>query len=129
VGVHITQNPAGFARFGSVWTPTAIILDENGKERFRIEGYLPKDDFSAQLLMGLARVAVMSKKWADAEKLYQQILDKYPNSTSAPAAIYWLGVSKYQRTHNAQELGNVVTELRQKYPESPWNRTVIPWAA
>lgn len=79
--------------------------------------------------MGLARVAVMSKKWADAGTLYQQVLDKYPNSTSAPAAVYWLGVSKYQTTHNAQDLGNVVTELKQKYPDSPWNRTVIPWAA
>lgn len=71
----------------------------------------------------------MSKKWADAAEIYQQILDKYPKSTSAPAAVYWLGVSTYQRTHNAQDLGNVVTELKQKYPESPWNRTVIPWAA
>lgn len=79
--------------------------------------------------MGLARVSVMRKNWAEAEKLYQRILDEYPNTASAPAAVYWLGVSKYQRTHNAQELGNVVTELKHKYPESPWNKTVIPWAA
>lgn len=129
VGVHIKENPAGFHRFEAVWTPTIIVLDENGKERYRIEGYLPKDDFAAQLLMGLARVDVMNKKWADAEKLYQQVLDKYPNASIAPGAVYWLGVSKYQRTHNAQELGTVVTELKQKYPESPWNKRAIPWAA
>ena len=106
-----------------------VILDENGKERFRIEGYLPKDEFNAQLLMGLARVSAMKKKWEDAEKLYRQILDKYPKTAVAPAAVYWLGVSKYQRTHDHHELGNVVTELKQKYPDSPWNQRAIPWAA
>lgn len=106
-----------------------VILDENGKERFRIEGYLPKDEFNAQLLMGLARVSAMKKKWEDAEKLYRQILEKYPTTAVAPAAVYWLGVSKYQRTHDHHELGNVVTELKQKYPDSPWNKRAIPWAA
>ena len=106
-----------------------IILDENGKERYRVEGYLPKDDFSAQLLIGLARVAVMKKQWPDAEKLFQQVLDKYPNTPVAPAAVYWLGVSKYQRTHDHHALGNVVTELKQRYPDSAWNKRAIPWAA
>lgn len=112
-----------------MWTPTVIILDENGKERYRIEGYLPKDDFAAQLLMGLARVSIMKKKWADAESLLQQILDKYPNAAIAPGAVYWLGVSKYSRTHDPKELGQVVTELKQRYPNSPWNKRAIPWAA
>lgn len=129
IGVHIKENPSGFHRFDAVWTPTAIVLDENGKERYRIEGYLPRDEFAAQLLMGRARVPFMNKKWADAEPLYQQVLDKYPKTSVAPAAVYWLGVAKYQRTHNAQELGTVVTELKQKYPESAWNKRAIPWAA
>ena len=29
--MHIKENPAGFHRFDSVWTPTALVLDENGK--------------------------------------------------------------------------------------------------
>jgi TolA-binding protein len=90
---------------------------------------LPKDEFTAQLLMGLARVAVMKKNWADAEKFYQEILQKYPKAAVAPAAVYWLGVAKYQRTHDHRELGNVVTELKERYPDSPWNKRAIPWAA
>jgi TolA-binding protein len=112
-----------------VWTPTAIILDENGKERFRIEGYLPKDEFAAQLLMGLARVAVMKKQWGEADKLFQQVLDKYPNTSSAPAAVYWLGVAKYQKTHDHNALGEVPKTLQQKYPNSVWAKKAIPWAA
>ena len=112
-----------------MWTPTVLVFDENGKERFRLEGYLPKDEFAAQLIMGLARVAFMNKRWADAEELYNQVLQKSPNSGIAPAAVYWLGVSRYKKTNDHHALGNVVTELKQKYPSSPWNKRAIPWAA
>lgn len=100
IAVHIKENPAGFHRFDSVWTPTALVLDENGKERHRIEGYLPKDEFAAQLLLGLARVAFMQKKWGDAEKIYDEILLKYPNSEAAPESIYWKSVSQYKGKHD-----------------------------
>lgn len=112
-----------------MWTPTAIILDENGKERFRIEGYLPKDDFAAHLLIGLARVAFMNKKWAEAERLYNEVAQKYPNSTSAPEAVYWVGVSKYRKTNDHHALGEVPKTLQQKYPNSVWAKKAIPWAA
>ena len=112
-----------------MWTPTAIVLDENGKERRRIEGYLPKDEFAAQLLLGLARVAFMSKRWADAERIYTQIMQGYPTSTAAPEAIYWAGVSNYKKTNDHHVLGDVPKLLQQKYPDSIWAKKAIPWAA
>jgi len=106
-----------------------VIFDESGKERFRIEGYLPRDEFAAQLLMGLARVAFMNKKWADADELYSEVVAEYPHTGIAPAAVYWLGVSRYKKTNDHHALGAVVTELKQKYPDSPWNKRALPWAA
>ena len=97
LGVHIKENPTAFHRFESVWTPTALVLDENGKERHRIEGYLPKDEFAAQLLLGLARVAFMQKKWADSEKLYDEILQKYPNSVLRPSVMFWQAENSYRQ--------------------------------
>jgi TolA-binding protein len=129
ISVHIKENPAGFHRFDSVWTPTALILDENGKERHRIEGYLPKDEFSAQLLLGVARVAFMQKKWKDAEALYSQILNDYPKSTAAPEAVYWKAVSHYKATNDHTVLGEVPKTLQQKYPDSVWAKKAIPWAS
>ncbi|HEY2114949.1 MAG TPA: tetratricopeptide repeat protein [Candidatus Angelobacter sp.] len=129
IGVHIKENPAGFHRFDSVWTPTALVLDENGKERHRIEGYLPKEEFAAQLLLGLARVAFMQKKWADAEKLYEEILQKYPNSEAAPESVYWKAVSHYKATNDHTVLGEVPKILEQKYPNSVWAKKAIPWAS
>ena len=111
-----------------LWAPTVLIFDENGKERFRIEGYLPKDEFAAHLLMGLARVAFMNKKWADAEQLYNEVVHEYPQTGVGPAAVYWLGISRYKKTNDHHELGKLVGELKQKYPESPWNKRAVPWA-
>ena len=112
-----------------LWTPTVLVFDENGKERFRIEGYLPQDEFAAHLLMGLARVALITKKFADAESLYQEVIQKYPDTGIAPAAVYWLGVTRYKKTKDHRELSKIVTELKQKFPNSPWNQRAIPWAS
>src|SRR5689334_6816478 len=49
VEAHIKEHPAWFKRFDVNWTPTVLILDSQGKERHRIEGYLPKEEFEAQL--------------------------------------------------------------------------------
>ena len=38
-----------------------------GLKDFVLKVILPKDEFRAQLELGLARVAFMGKKWADAE--------------------------------------------------------------
>lgn len=105
------------------------MLDENGKERHRIEGYLPKEEFAAQLLLGLARVSFMQKKWADAEKLYAEIVEKYPNTDAAPEAVYWKAVSHYKATNDHTVLGDVPKTLQQKYPDSVWAKKAIPWSA
>jgi len=112
-----------------VWTPTTLVLDEAGKERHRIEGYLPRDEFAAQLTLGLARVAFMRKKWADAEKLYDEILQKYPSSAAAPEAVYWKAVCHYKATNDHTVLGEVQQSLQQQYPDSVWAKKALPWAA
>jgi imidazoleglycerol phosphate dehydratase HisB len=112
-----------------LWTPTVLIFDDSGKERYRFEGYLPRDEFAAHLVMGLARVAFMNKRWAEAEQLYNEVVEKYPHTSVAPAAVYWLGVARYKKTNDHHVLESVVTELKQKYPDSPWNKRAIPWAA
>ena len=127
--MHIKENPAGFHRFDAVWTPTALILDENGKERYRIEGYLPKDEFAAQLKLRPARVAFIGKKWADAEQLYDEIAQKHPGTEAAPEAVYWRGVSRYKKTNDHTVFAEVVKTLAEKYPESVWNKAASPWAA
>ena len=105
-----------------------LILDSNGVERYRLEGYLPTDEFRAQLEVGLARVAFMSKDWAEAERRYGEVLDRYPNSEAAPEALYWKGVSHYKATNDHTVLGQLPEQFRQKYPDSIWALKTAAWA-
>ena len=124
---HIKEHPAYFHRFDAVWTPTVLILDSNGEERFRYEGYPPKDEFRPQLELGLARVAFMNKQWSDAERRYAEVLDRYPNSKAAPEALYWKGVSHYKATNDHTVLGELAEQFKQKYSDSIWALKSLAW--
>ena len=124
---HIKEHPVYFHRFDAAWTPTVLILDSKGEERFRIEGYLSPDEFRAQLESGLARVAFMSKDWANAERRYAQVLERYPNSYAAPEALYWKGVSHYKATNDHTVLGELPEQFKQQYPDSIWALKTLAW--
>lgn len=104
-----------------------VILDANGDERVRIDGYLPREEFRAQLELGLARVAFMSKKWADAEQRYASVLDRFPTTQAAAEALYWKGVSQYKVTNDHTVLGELPEQFRQKYPNSIWALKTAAW--
>ena len=129
VEAHIKEHPAWFHRFDVSWTPTVLIMDSGGVERYRIEGYLPKTEFLAELHLGLAREAFKQKNWSDAETKYREVVDRFPNSAAAPEAQYWTGVSQYQRTHDPAILKQTGKQLAEKYPTSIWTRKGSVWVA
>ena len=51
-----------------------LLLDGEGKERTRLEGYLPNNDFNAALRNGLGRIAFVHKKYSDAERWYGDVV-------------------------------------------------------
>lgn len=124
---HIKEHPAWFHRFDAVWTPTILVMDADGVERYRIEGYLPKNWFRARLEMGTGRVAFVHKKFADAEKTYAGVAEKHADTAVAPEAIYWRAVSHYKATNDHTVLGEVAQELSRKYPDSEWMLKTLPW--
>jgi Tetratricopeptide repeat len=128
VEAHIKERPAYFHRFDALWTPTVLVLDSDGVERLRIEGYLPKEEFRAHLELGLARIAFMHKQWADAERRYAEVVERYPDSKAAPEAIYWRGVSHYKATNDHTVLGEVAEQFKQKYQDSVWALKASVWA-
>jgi TolA-binding protein len=128
VEAHIKEHPAYFHRFDAVWTPTILILDSEGTERQRIEGYLTREEFRAQLELGLARVAFMHKQWAEAERRYGQVVERYPDSKAAPEAVYWRGVSHYKATNDHTALGEVAEQFQHNYQDSVWAQKASVWA-
>jgi TolA-binding protein len=79
--------------------------------------------------MGLGRVAFKEKKWADAERIYGEVVEEYPNTSSAPEALYWRGVSHYKGTNDHTVLGKAAQELQEKASESVWAKKALPWLA
>jgi TolA-binding protein len=102
-------------------------MDPDGDERWRLEGFLPKDEFRANLEMGLARVAFMRKNWPDAEGRYTAIVDRFPDSKFAPEAVFWKGVCRYKATNDHNALADVADTFREKYQDSIWALKSVPW--
>ena len=127
--MHIKEHPAWFHRFDAFWTPSVVLLDSGGKERARLEGYLPNDDFIAFLECGLARIALVQKKYADAERWYAGVITSLGQSHFAPEAMYWRAVTHYRATNDHTVLGKVAEELRSAYSDSVWATKAIPWLA
>jgi hypothetical protein len=77
--------------------------------------------------MALARIAFKEKRWPDAERIYGDVIEWHPNTSSAPEARYWRAVSHYKGTNDHTVLGQVAQELNQTAPESVWTKKAIPW--
>jgi hypothetical protein len=110
-----------------LWTPTVLIYDGAQKERFRIEGYLPRGEFRAHLALALARVSYMHKQFPEAERRYRQIIGEHAGSTVIPEAIYWAEICNYKATSDHTVLGTLPTKLAE-FPDSEWTKTAIPFA-
>lgn len=126
------QDPDAFKRYGEKynahWTPTVLELDPEGEELFRVEGFLPVEDFLAQLMLGRAHMDFKQGKWADAEKRFSGIVDKLPNSEGAAEAQYWSGVSRYKATGDASALKQTAQAFTQRYKDSTWAKKASIWA-
>jgi hypothetical protein len=130
--VHVKVQAADFQRlgqrFGAQWTPTILELAPDTTEWHRIEGFLPADDFQAQLMLGLARGAFKREKWEEAEKRFREIVDRFPNTDAAPEALYWAGVSRYKATGNGAPLGETARAFSQRYQGTEWAKKASVWA-
>ena len=103
-------------RSGTQWTPTVIIADPRGAERYRF-----------QVQFGLAKEAFAANDFARAEPLFREIVDEHPQADIAPEALYWAGVSKYKRTGDAAALGETAAAFQSRYTDSVWAKKSSVW--
>ncbi len=122
---HIKEQPQTFERFNAQWTPTILVTDANGTERHRIEGFLPAQDFVAQLKIGLAHAARLSGNFADAETRYRELANG--DDDVAAESLYWAGVSKYKATNDASALGETAKAFTDRFPDSTWAKKASVW--
>jgi hypothetical protein len=131
VRVHVKEQADDFkrlgAQFGAQWTPTILVIDSSGVERHRIEGFLPADDFLAQLLLGLAKSAFARGEFSDAERRFREVVDRYPSTEAAPESLYWAGVSRYKATNDAAALAETTKNFKERYQDTSWAKKASVW--
>jgi hypothetical protein len=129
--LHVRDDAADFKRYreryASLWTPTILLLHPNGEERHRIEGFLPAEDFLAQLTLGLGHLAFTAERWSEAERWFTQVVEQFPQSEAAAEALYWAGVSRYKGKDDKNALAETARAFEQRYPDSSWAKKASVW--
>ena len=129
--LHVKEQAADFQRFGerygAQWTPTILMIDSGAVERSRIEGFLPLEDFLAQLTLGLGQIAFHAKRFKDAERYFEEVLGRYAESDGAPEAQYWAGVSRYKASGDANELAATAQAFEKRYQHTVWAKKASVW--
>jgi hypothetical protein len=131
VRVHVRDNRDEWQRlsgqFGVQWTPTILIVDPDGEERHRIEGFLPADDFLSQIELGLGHAAFKRADYGKAETSFRDVARTYPKTDAAPEALYWAGVAKYRSSNDPSALKETAGLVSREYPESTWAKKASVW--
>src|SRR4051794_6732031 len=91
-------------RFRQFWTPDLRILTSDGFELYRWNGYLPPFEFLPQLLAAQAHACLRMNDEPGAATVYEDLLRRFPTSEVAPEAQYFLAVSEYKQSHQAEDL-------------------------
>ena len=132
VSVNVRNQAEEFKRLGSrlgvQWTPTELVIDSSGVERHRVEGFLPPQDFLAQLELGLAQAEFAQSKFAEAERRYREVVTRYPETEVAPEALYWAGVARYKASGDSGALSQTANQFQERYQNSSWAKKASVWA-
>jgi tetratricopeptide (TPR) repeat protein len=130
--VHVKDDAALFQKYGekyaAQWTPTVLELDAEGVERHRMEGFLPTEDFLAQLILGRGKIAFQEKKWDEAIKLFRRVYEELPDSDTAAEALYWAGVARYKSSNDPIALKETARAFSTRYSDSTWAKKASIWA-
>lgn len=110
-----------------LWAPLLVFLDTRGSELRRYVGFLPPDEFLAELRLVLGLSAMTHSKFEDALSWLDGAAETYPRASAAPEALFWGAAAAYR----LEGLAAVVRrwdDLIARYPETTWARRadVVP---
>jgi tetratricopeptide (TPR) repeat protein len=109
------------------WTPNVVVADERGRVHYRIEGYVPPEEFMARLALGLGRFRFNRGQFDRARERFEEVARRHGGTDAGAEAQYWLGVTRYKESHDPAQLRPSWDQLARDYPESAWSkRAQIP---
>lgn len=113
--------------FNIKWTPTLIILDQEGGERHRTVGFLAPEELISSLLLGIGKLHFDNDQLEDALLAFEEVLGSYAESSSAPEAIYLRGVCRYKIEKNSKILKEAYEKLKADFSTSEWTMRAYPY--
>ncbi len=123
----VTESPDIAGRYKIDWTPTFIIADADGNELERWVGYLPPEDFMAQIELCEGLASFRMDKYHDAEMSFEKVITKKPDAEVAPEARYFLGVAHYKESGDASYLKEACAAMKSLYPGDNWTKRASVW--
>jgi tetratricopeptide (TPR) repeat protein len=112
------ENEPLLEKYHHIWTPDIRILNGDGDVLQEWQGYLPPAEFAARALASLGQAHLRLRNFDAAEACYVETLTRFPTAVAAPEALYYLGVVRYRRDPESNELLHQWAMLRARYPES-----------
>ena len=113
-----TENEPVLQRYHHIWTPDIRLLTGDGGQLYEWQGYLPPAEFAARALAGLGQAQLRLRNYDAAEANYVEVLKRFPTAIAAAEAQYYLGVTRYRRDPESNELLHQWAMLRGRYPDS-----------
>lgn len=84
-------------KFDIAWTPTFLIQDAEGKVHRKLVGFIPTDDFLAQLKFGKGILFFEKYRHDEAMKWFMAVIEEHPDSGVSPEAVFFLGVTEFKK--------------------------------
>lgn len=121
------SNTALMQQFKISWTPTLILLDADGNEKYRVVGFQAADDFIATFMVAKGRFYFDREEYPEALGMFEEALTNYPQSQPAAEAIFFQGVARYKSTHDPKPLRESYETLTARFPQSEWTKRADPY--
>jgi hypothetical protein len=114
-----SEQPELVARHHVTRTPTVLLADANGNVYFRIEGFLPPDDFLSRLSMGVGAFECQLEEPPPDEHV-DAVQTTGGGSDVAAQALYWQATARFRRTGDTQRLRSDWQAIAAGFPRSVW---------
>ncbi|MBI6546813.1 MAG: tetratricopeptide repeat protein [Cyanobacteria bacterium NC_groundwater_1444_Ag_S-0.65um_54_12] len=118
--LKVEENATLAEEFHVIWTPAFLCLDANRRVWVRTYGYLPPEEFIPFLWLTEGRYRLGGKQYAEATKIFEDLVLQWSKSHAAAEALYWEGVA-YYRLGRTGSLMQSWQRLKEEYPQSIWH--------
>src|SRR3954470_20393948 len=71
--LRVKESPELVLEYLVAWTPNVVFSDDSGKVHYRVEGYLPPEDFLAYLSLGVGKYRLHRKRFEQAGERFDEV--------------------------------------------------------